>query len=295
MNNRVEIMEVGLRDGLQNIIGNLSIADRLSIIHGLIEAGIKNIQIASFVNPKQVPQMAQAEALVNRLDKIKGIEFSGLVFNQKGVERAMDCGLTKIETSVSISERYSQKNLGMGVSRSIKNLKDIVGMARKNSMNIRAGLQCVWGYDSNGRPGQSAVIERLKEIIGMGVKRISLCDTSGMADPTNVSSLLERIFTLFPDIEISMHLHNTNGLGLANLFAALNFRIKEIDTSLGGIGGSPFIKKSKGNIATEDTVYLMESMGYDMGIDIKKISKLSKSLEKKIGSAYFGGKIYKMI
>jgi hydroxymethylglutaryl-CoA lyase len=295
MDNRVEIMEVGLRDGLQNITGNISIDDRLSIIHGLIDSGIKNIQVASFVNPKRVPQMAQAEDLAKRIIKIEGIEFSGLVFNQKGVERAMNCGLRKIETSISISERYSQKNLSMDISRSLKNLKDIVGMARKNSMNIRAGLQCVWGYDSNGHPGQSAVIKPLKEIIEMGVKRISLCDTAGMADPNSVSSLLDKIFNLFPDIEISMHLHNTNGLGLVNLFAALKFGIKEIDTSLGGIGGSPFIKKSKGNIATEDTVYLMDAMGYDMGIDIKKVSKLSQALEKKIGSSYFGGKIYKII
>ena len=295
MHNRIEIMEVGLRDGLQNITENISVDDRLTIINGLVDSGIKNIQVASFVNPKRVPQMAEAEDLAKRIFKIEGIEFSGLVFNQKGVERAMNCGLRKIETSISISERYSQKNLSMDISRSLKNLKDIVGMARKNSMNIRAGLQCVWGYDSNGHPGQSAVIEPLKEIIEMGVKRISLCDTAGMADPNSVSSLLDSVFDHFPDIEISMHLHNTNGLGLVNLFAALKFGIKEIDTSLGGIGGSPFIEKSKGNIATEDTVYLMESMGYDMGIDIKKISKLSKSLEKKIGSAYFGGKIYKMI
>ena len=295
MHNRIEIMEVGLRDGLQNITENISVDDRLTIINGLVDSGIKNIQVASFVNPKRVPQMAEAEDLAKRIFKIEGIEFSGLVFNQKGVERAMNCGLRKIETSISISERYSQKNLSMDISRSLKNLKDIVGMARMNSMNIRAGLQCVWGYDSNGHPGQSAVIEPLKEIIEMGVKRISLCDTAGMADPNSVSSLLDSVFDHFPDIEISMHLHNTNGLGLVNLFAALKFGIKEIDTSLGGIGGSPFINRSKGNLATEDTVYLMDAMGYDMGIDIKKVSKLSQSLEKKIGSSYFGGKIYKII
>lgn len=295
MNNRVEIMEVGLRDGLQNIKGNLSIEHRLSIIHGLIEAGIKNIQIASFVNPKRVPQMAQAETLVKRISKINGIEFSGLIFNQKGIERAMACGLRKIETSISVSERYSQKNLAMDVSRSLKQLEDIVTMSKKNSLNLRAGLQCVWGYEENGNSGQSNVLERLKQIIEMGVKRISLCDTTGMATPPNVASVLEWINNKFPDIEISIHLHNTNGLGLVNLFTALNFGIKEIDTSLGGIGGSPFIKNSKGNIATEDTVYLLDSLGYDMGIDIKKLSELSKFLEKKIGSSYFGGKIYKII
>lgn len=295
MNNRVEIMEVGLRDGLQNVDQHISVDDRLTIIDGLIDSGIKNIQVASFVNPKRVPQMAMAEDLAKRIDRKKGVEFSGLVFNQKGVERALNCGLNKIETSISISEIYSQKNLAMDISKSLKNLKYIVSMAKSNSMNIRAGLQCVWGYEDNEPFDHLVVIERLKEIIGMGVKRISLCDTSGLADPRKLSKLLDEVFSLFSDIEISIHLHNTNGLGLVNLFTALDFGIREIDTSLGGIGGSPFIKDSKGNIATEDAVYLMEAMGYDMGVDLKKISKLSRTLEKKIGRKYFGGTIYKLI
>tara|TARA_B100001758_G_C18381988_1_gene597766 strand:+ start:1006 stop:1896 length:891 start_codon:yes stop_codon:yes gene_type:complete len=295
MNNRVEIMEVGLRDGLQNVDQHISVDDRLSIIDGLIDSGIKNIQVASFVNPKRVPQMAMAEDLVKRIDRKKGVEFSGLVFNQKGVERALNCGLNKIETSISISEIYSQKNLAMDISKSLKNLKYIVSMAKSNSMNIRAGLQCVWGYEDNEPFDHLVVIERLKEIIGMGVKRISLCDTSGLADPRKLSKLLDEVLSLFSDIEISIHLHNTNGLGLVNLFTALDFGIREIDTSLGGIGGSPFIKDSKGNIATEDAVYLMEAMGYHMGVDLKKISKLSRNLEKKIGRKYFGGTIYNLI
>jgi hydroxymethylglutaryl-CoA lyase len=288
-------MEVGLRDGLQNVDQHISVDDRLTIIDGLIDSGIKNIQVASFVNPKRVPQMAMAEDLAKRIDRKKGVEFSGLVFNQKGVERALNCGLNKIETSISISEIYSQKNLAMDISKSLKNLKYIVSMAKSNSMNIRAGLQCVWGYEDNEPFNHLVVIERLKEIIGMGVKRISLCDTSGFADPRKLSKLLDEVFSLFSDIEISIHLHNTNGLGLVNLFTALDFGIREIDTSLGGIGGSPFIKDSKGNIATEDAVYLMEAMGYDMGVDLKKISKLSRTLEKKIGRKYFGGTIYKLM
>ena len=295
MNNRVEIMEVGLRDGLQNVDQHISVDDRLTIIDGLIDSGIKNIQVASFVNPKRVPQMAMAEDLAKRIDRKKGVEFSGLVFNQKGVERALNCGLNKIETSISISEIYSQKNLAMDISKSLKNLKYIVSMAKSNSMNIRAGLQCVWGYEDNEPFNHLVVIERLKEIIGMGVKRISLCDTSGLADPRKLSKLLDEVLSLFSDIEISIHLHNTNGLGLVNLFTALDFGIREIDTSLGGIGGSPFIKDSKGNIATEDAVYLMEAIGYDMGVDLKKISKLSRTLEKKIGRKYFGGTIYKLM
>ena len=295
MNNIVDILEVGLRDGLQNVKENLSIKDRLFIIEGLIEAGLSKIQVASFVDPKRVPQMAFAEDLVKRLNKKNGVEYSGLVFNVRGVERALNCKLNKVETSISINERYSNKNLGMSVSESMINLKAIIKLARKNSMKIRAGIQCVWGYDVKDDYNQIAVIEHLKKIVGMGVNRISFCDTPGMAKPKRISVLLDEVLSLFPDLEISIHLHNTNGLGLVNLFTALEFGIKEIDTSLGGIGGSPFIKKSKGNIATEDVAYLMESMGYDIGLDIKKISDLSNYLEKKIGSQYFGGKIYKLI
>tara|TARA_B100001778_G_scaffold270190_1_gene231930 strand:- start:827 stop:1717 length:891 start_codon:yes stop_codon:yes gene_type:complete len=295
MNNIVDILEVGLRDGLQNVKENLSIEDRLFIIEGLIEAGVSKIQVASFVDPKRVPQMAFAEDLVKRLNKKNGVEYSGLVFNVRGVERALNCKLNKVETSISINERYSNKNLGMSVSESMINLKAIIELARKNSMKIRAGIQCVWGYDVKDDYNQIAVIEHLKKIVGMGVNRISFCDTPGMANPKRISLLLDEVLSLFPDLEISIHLHNTNGLGLVNLFKALEFGIKEIDTSLGGIGGSPFIKKSKGNIATEDVAYLMESMGYDIGLDIKKISDLSNYLEKKIGSQYFGGKIYKLI
>ena len=295
MNNIVDILEVGLRDGLQNVKENLSIKDRLFIIEGLIEAGLSKIQVASFVDPKRVPQMAFAEDLVKRLNKKNGVEYSGLVFNVRGVERALNCKLNKVETSISINERYSNKNLGMSVSESMINLKAIIKLARKNSMKIRAGIQCVWGYDVKDDYNQIAVIEHLKKIVGMGVNRISFCDTPGMANPKRISVLLDEVLSLFPDLEISIHLHNTNGLGLVNLFTALEFGIKEIDTSLGGIGGSPFIKKSKGNIATEDVAYLMESMGYNIGLDIKKISDLSNYLEKKIGSQYFGGKIYKLI
>ena len=295
MNNIVDILEVGLRDGLQNVKENLSIKDRLFIIEGLIKAGIDKIQVASFVDPKRVPQMAFAEDLVKRLDKKNGVEYSGLVFNVRGLERALSCDLNRVETSISINDKYSKNNLAMSVSESMINLKAIVEFARKNSMKIRAGIQCVWGYYGNNDYDQRVVIEHLRKIVGMGVNRISLCDTPGMANPKIISELLDEVLCLFPDLQISIHLHNTNGLGLVNLLAALDFGIKEIDTSLGGIGGSPYIKNSKGNIATEDVAYLMGSMGYDTGLDIKKLSGLSNYLEKKIGSRYFGGKIYKLI
>ena len=295
MTKNFEIMEVGLRDGLQIIKKDISIDYKLSIIESLIESGIRNIQVTSFVNPKRVPSMADAEELVKLLPIVKGVQFSGLVFNQIGVERAIRAGLTKIETSISISETYSYNNLGMSISESIDNLKKIVSIADKNKMQLRAGLQCVWGSTYDDSIDQMNVIKRLSDILEMGISRISLCDTTGMARPNDVYSVLDIIYKTFPEVKISMHLHNTNGLGLLNLNEALKFDINEIDTSMGGIGGSPFIEGSSGNIATEDTIYMLDNLGYNIGIDIKKISKISRKLEEKVGGSYFSGNLYKMI
>ena len=295
MTKNFEIMEVGLRDGLQIIKKDISIDYKLSIIESLIESGIRNIQVTSFVNPKRVPSMADAEELVKLLPIVKGVQFSGLVFNQIGVERAIRAGLTKVETSISISETYSYNNLGMSIPESIDNLKKIVSTADKNKMQLRAGLQCVWGSTYDDTIDQMNVIKRLSDILEMGISRISLCDTTGMARPNDVYSVLDIIYKTFPNIKISMHLHNTNGLGLLNLNEALKFDINEIDTSMGGIGGSPFIEGSSGNIATEDTIYMLDNLGYNIGIDIKKISKISRKLEEKIGGSYFSGNLYKMI
>ena len=295
MTKNFEIMEVGLRDGLQIIKKDISIDYKLSIIESLIESGIRNIQVTSFVNPKRVPSMADAEELVKLLPIVKGVQFSGLVFNQIGVERAIRAGLTKIETSISISETYSYNNLGMSIPESIDNLKKIVSTADKNKMQLRAGLQCVWGSTYDDTIDQMNIIKRLSDILEMGISRISLCDTTGMARPNDVYSVLDIIYKTFPNIKISMHLHNTNGLGLLNLNEALKFDINEIDTSMGGIGGSPFIEGSSGNIATEDTIYMLDNLGYNIGIDIKKISKISRKLEEKIGGSYFSGNLYKMI
>ena len=295
MTKNFEIMEVGLRDGLQIIKKDISIDYKLSIIESLIESGIRNIQVTSFVNPKRVPSMADAEELVKLLPIVKGVQFSGLVFNQIGVERAIRAGLTKIETSISISETYSYNNLGMSISESIDNLKKIVSTADKNKMQLRAGLQCVWGSTYDDTIDQMNIIKRLSDILEMGISRISLCDTTGMARPNDVYSVLDIIYKTFPEVKISMHLHNTNGLGLLNLNEALKFDINGIDTSMGGIGGSPFIEGSSGNIATEDTIYMLDNLGYNIGIDIKKISKISRKLEEKIGGSYFSGNLYKMI
>ena len=289
----ITIMETGLRDGIQVVEKYVPIKDRVLIVNGLIDSGIKNIQIVSFVNPKKVPQMSEAEDLISRLSPDNKIEYSALVFNRKGVERAINSGINKIETSISLSESYNQKNLGLNNLEAIERLKNVIRLGLENKLKIRAGLQCVWGTQDNREIDLDNITSNISLILNSGVDKISLCDTSGMATPDTISRLLEFIYNDFPKVNICLHLHNTYGFGLKNLGCALQFGIKEIDTSLGGIGGTPYLKNSKGNIATEDTVSMLEKMGYHTGIDYKKVSEQSRFLEKIIGGMYFSGKMYK--
>ena len=279
----ITIMETGLRDGIQVVGKYVPIKDRVLIVNGLIDAGIKNIQIVSFVNPRKVPQMSEAEDLISRLSPNNKIEYSALVFNRKGVERAINSGINKIETSISLSESYNQKNLGLNNLEAIERLKNVIRLGLENKLKIRAGLQCVWGTPDNREIDLDNITSNISLILNLGVEKISLCDTSGMATPDTISRLLEFIYNDFPKVNICLHLHNTHGFGLKNLSCALQFGIKEIDTSLGGIGGTPYLKNSKGNIATEDTVSMLEKMGYHTGIDYKKVSEQSRFLEKIIG------------
>ena len=289
----ITIMETGLRDGIQVVGKYVPIKDRVIIVNGLIDAGIKNIQIVSFVNPRKVPQMSEAEDLISRLSSNNNIEYSALVFNRKGVERAINSGINKIETSISLSESYNQKNLGLNNLEAIERLENVIRLGLENKLNIRAGLQCVWGTPDNREIDLDNITSNISLILNLGVDKISLCDTSGMATPDTISRLLEFIYNDFPKVNICLHLHNTYGYGLKNLCCALQFGIKEIDTSLGGIGGTPYLKNSKGNIATEDTVSMLEKMGYHTGIDYKKVSEQSRFLEKIIGEKYFSGEMYK--
>ena len=286
-------METGLRDGIQAVESYVPIKDRVTIVNGLIDAGIKNIQITSFVNPKKVPQMSESEELISRLSRKNNIEYSALVFNCTGVERAINSGINKIETSISLSESYNQKNLGLNNLEAIEKLKNVIKSGLENKLDIRAGLQCVWGTPDNREINADNIISNISLILNLGVDKISLCDTSGMATPDTTFRLLESIYNDFPEVNICLHLHNTYGYGLKNLRCALQFGIKEIDTSLGGIGGTPYLKNSKGNIATEDTVSMLEKMGYHTGIDYKKVSEQSRFLEEIIGKKYFSGEMYK--
>ena len=292
--NFILINEVGLRDGLQGVSQEVTIEQRLKIIDILIESGLKNIQVCSFVNPKKIPQMKNVEELVKKLPKKNDVSFSAFILNQYGLERALKSGIKKVETSISLSESYSQKNVGISVAKAQENLHPIVSEAIDAKVEIRAGLQCVWGCAYEGKINSNKVLKLLEKVINTGASVICLADTIGAATPQNIENLLEKIFKQFPDIKLALHLHVNNGVELDNVKVAIEMGINQFDTSFGGIGGSPFMKGSRGNIATEEMVDHLNRLGYTPGIVTNKVATASRILEEIINSEYFYGELYKL-
>jgi len=291
---KVTLIEVGPRDGFQFESKIVPTDLKIEIISCLANAGIKRIQVTSFVHPRVVPQMADAEALVQRLPKKKNVTYSGLALNPMGVERAHSAGLDHIEISISASDTHSRKNSNMTFEQAFKNCKIMVRLAQKYNMHIRAGIQCAFGCVFEGRISQKKILEMTRNFLDWGVDMIAISDTTGMAAPVGITDLMEKLIPTAADTPIVLHLHDTRGLGLVNVTAAMACGIAHFDTSLAGMGGCPFIPGASGNIATEDTAYLMESLKIETGIDIRAVSRCSLKLEEFMGKP-FPGKIHRII
>lgn len=292
---KVILTEVGLRDGLQSVAELVSSEVKLDAIRKLVDAGLKQIQVTSFVHPKWVPQMADAEEVCAGLPEVEDVVFSGLVLNAKGVERASAAGLKRVEASISTSDTHSRKNANMGLDEALEHLKKMVELAHDAGMEARGGLQSVWGCVYEGYPPNERIVEMVSEIMNMGVVALSLADSTGMANPNSIKQLLEKVLPLCHNTPVVLHLHDTRGLGLANAIAAMEMGVNQFDTALGGLGGCPFIKGATGNIATEDTVNMLNDMGIESGVDIGKVADVSKTLQGTVPESYFTGKLYKLV
>lgn len=292
---KVILTEVGLRDGLQSVAELVSSEAKLDAIRKLVDAGLKQIQVTSFVHPKWVPQMADAEEVCAGLPEVEDVVFSGLVLNAKGVERASAAGLKRVEASISTSDTHSRKNANMGLDEALEHLKKMVELAHDAGMEARGGLQSVWGCVYEGYPPNERIVDMVSEIMNMGVVALSLADSTGMANPNSIKQLLEKVLPLCHNTPVVLHLHDTRGLGLANAIAAMEMGVNQFDTALGGLGGCPFIKGATGNIATEDTVNMLNDMGIESGVDIGKVADVSKTLQGTVPESYFTGKLYKLV
>ncbi|MBI5590129.1 MAG: hydroxymethylglutaryl-CoA lyase [Deltaproteobacteria bacterium] len=288
----VTLIEVGPRDGFQFEEKIVPTALKLEIIMRLVDAGFEHIQVASFVHPGKVPQMADAEKLLIALAGIPGVSFSALALNMAGVERAISSKLAHIEVSISASNRHSLNNTGMSADAALKMGLKMVALSKRNGMHVRAGIQCAFGSGYGDVISEDRIAAMAKDLVTAGADMLCLADTTGMATPLTIHQLLCSVRPVTGDLPIVLHLHDTRGLGLVNVMTAMSCGISHFDTALAGMGGCPFIQGAAGNIATEDTHYLLSSLDIETGLNLSKIAGCSRDLEFFFGK-HFPGKLYR--
>ena len=282
----ITIHEVVLRDGIQNEKRLVSTDEKVKLIGHLIECGIRRIEVSSFVNPRLVPQMADAEKLWGMIGRKKGVVYAALILSKKGLDRAIQCGVPHVGIYVSASETHSRKNSNMSIAEAMKEARNLIAKAQGAGMEVRAGVMNAFGCAYEGSVPLGRVLRLVKEFMKREPDEICLADTSGVANPLQVKKLVKRVQDIVGAVPISLHLHNTRGLGLANVWAAVNEGIAIFDTSLGGLGGCPFIPGARGNIATEDTVNMLRESGMKTGIDFEKLIHTSLRFEQYMGQTF---------
>jgi hydroxymethylglutaryl-CoA lyase len=291
---RVVIEEQGLRDGLQNEARLLPTTQKLALIDALVDAGVQRIQVTSFVNPRLIPQMADADSLCADLKEHPGVRYSALVLNARGIERAAGAGLKHVAASISASDTHSRKNANASLNKARRQFADMIKVGKAHGLTVSGGLQCVFGCRFEGAIDSEVVFDLVKEQLDQRVDEIVLADSTGMANPHSIQEICAQVIELANGTPLILHLHDTEGKGLANVLAALTLGVNHFDTTFGGMGGCPFIKGASGNIATEDLVWMLSQMGIDTGIDAGKIAAISRELEAFFKKP-FAGKMHRLL
>ncbi|MBI3590961.1 MAG: hydroxymethylglutaryl-CoA lyase [Candidatus Melainabacteria bacterium] len=279
----VKIVEVGPRDGLQNESKIVSAKNKIIFIEKLASSGLKEIEVTSFVHPKIIPQLADAKEVISGLKAHKGVIYSALVPNMKGLERAINAGLKRIAVFGAVSETFTKKNINMTVKESLDVFKPVVQAALENGISVRGYVSTCFVCPYEGEIKKEKVLNVTEALLDMGVDEISLGDTIGAASPKDVFSTVGYIIKTIPKKNIALHFHDTYGTALANVVSGLELGITTFDSSCGGLGGCPFAPGASGNLATEDLVYLLERMGIESNVKLKKLAKASIFMEKVLG------------
>lgn len=266
----IEIIDVGPRDGFQNVRTFIDTEQKLQIIDGLVRAGIRSMEVTSFVHPKAIPQMADAaqvaQTVRNRYPDLRAI---ALVPNLRGAENAAEAGIREISCVISASEAHNKANVNRTVAESLEGLQQICEAFPK--LRVRLDIATAFGCPFSGNTEAEQVLKLAETAVLVGVKEIVLCDTIGVANPVQVAELARAALERLPGIPLTMHFHNTRGLGLANICSAIQAGVTSFETSVGGLGGCPFAPGSEGNTATEDTVHMLRAMGMDTGVDLDRL------------------------
>ena len=277
----IDICEVAPRDGLQSEPRLWSIDERVQFIDRLSATGVSRIEAASFVHPKRVPQMADAEAVMMGITRNSAVTYAGLALNVRGADRAIDAGVNELRYVVVASETFNQKNQGNSIKETIAGLREISNRVREAGIKLSCTIGASFGCPFEGEVSTDGVISLAKQLLDSGVAEVGLADTIGAAVPTQVTSLIKGVRdAVGTGIGIGCHLHNTRNTGFANAAAAAVAGVDFLDSSIGGIGGCPFAPRATGNIATEDLCFMLRNMGFDTGVDIEKLITVAKWTEQ---------------
>jgi hydroxymethylglutaryl-CoA lyase len=285
---RVEVIEVGMRDGLQMESKFIDTHVKIALVNSLMDAGVRHIEATSFVSPRAVPQLADAAELLAGTHRPPGSRYAVLAPNLKGVERAIEAKADEIVVFVSASESHNRKNLNRSIDRSLDDISNIAAHVQQVDIKIKGAIACAFGCPFEG----DIELTALKRIVGhfhdAGFRALTLGDTTGMATPALVSRSVEAIRNDYPDMRLTLHFHNTRGIGLVNVMAGLYAGVDSYESSIGGLGGCPFAPGASGNICTEDLVYLLSEMGIETGIDLDKLIAVAERMESILGRTLSG-------
>ncbi|MFV3126843.1 hydroxymethylglutaryl-CoA lyase [Niveispirillum sp. KHB5.9] len=280
---KIEIVEVSPRDGLQNEAVQVSTADKVELINRAIAAGARRIEVTSFVNPKRVPQMADAEAVLAALPKDNGVSYIGLALNGRGFDRALAAGASEVNYVLVASDTFSQRNSGAPTLETLAGWAEVAAAARAAKVATSITIGASFGCPFEGEVPVVRVVEIARRAAEHGTDEIALADTIGVASPTDVVERFNAVAAALPGIRLRAHFHNTRNTGIANAYAAVTAGVTVLDSSLGGIGGCPFAPAATGNIPTEDLVYMLDRMKIETGIDLPAAIGAAKWLEGVIG------------
>jgi hydroxymethylglutaryl-CoA lyase len=272
----VRIREVGPRDGIQSEAAQVTTTDKIRLINALSASGLRRIEAVSFVSPKAVPQMADARAVWDGIDRDPGIFYPALVPNRKGAELAAEAGVDGLQVFVAATDSYNLKNVRKTVADSLTDVSEVVDVGRSAEIPVEGTISTAFGDPYEGDVAPAQVVDVARSMTDTGIEAISFGDTTGMATPRRVTELIDALRNALPDLTINMHFHDTRGTGLANVLAALEAGIDYFDASVGGMGGSPFASGATGNIVTEDLVHMLEDMNVSTGVDLDKLLEAAR-------------------
>lgn len=283
--NRVELNEVVLRDGLQNEATHLATDDKIALADALSPLGFARLEVSSFTSPKAIPALADADEVLARIARPDGVRMSALVPNRRGAERALGANLDEMNLVLSASETHNLANLAMTRRASVAVLGEVIALAREADVPVNVSISCCFGCPMEGEVASAEVLRLIEALALPGVIGVSICDTTGVAFPSQVRALCREVADAFPDIPQTVHLHDTRALALPNLLAAIDAGARRFDSALGGLGGCPYAPGASGNVATEDVVHLLRHEGIECGVELEPLLALTPRLEALIGHA----------